>query len=394
MKKDPELLVVGGGPAGTITARAASENGVATELIDKKRDPSNSSTCGGLVSIDTWKRLGEPKTALLGKINGAIIHTPDGSEYKLVAESPKAVVLDRNHLNKHLLNSAKKAGAKVETGMNLTEIDNGTAIVSNLLTGHTISYSPNFIVGADGPMSDVRRLSGGESSSKLLYGIQSNVKGKKIQRNLVEVFFGSEVAPGFFAWVIPTEHNRARVGLATTHGGNLPRLLTNLLNKLDVVESSVPNAGVIPVGTEDASPEKNILYVGDAAGQVKPTTGGGLYPISIAGEIAGRIVKNGLSGLDSPNTAYREAWMEEFGRDLNKEMVLHKILIRLSDDDFNSAFKLLDNRKVAKLLINRGNTDHIYPIVKDLVRSPSILAKLVTALPTGLGTKLKQELYR
>ncbi|MBS3813494.1 FAD-dependent monooxygenase, partial [Candidatus Bipolaricaulota bacterium] len=200
MDKRPDLLVVGGGPAGAITARAAAERGVDTLLVDKKKDLSTSSTCGGLVSMETWRRLGSPESAFVGEIRGAIIHLPDGTSYKLAARNPRAIVLDRGRLNEVLLGRAMDKGVRVEAGLNLVDLDKKTARLKNLATGELSLMEPRYVVGADGPVSDVRRLVGGGDQPRRLYAVQVDARSGRFHGDLVEVYFGRDVAPGFFAW--------------------------------------------------------------------------------------------------------------------------------------------------------------------------------------------------
>ncbi len=392
MDNEPDLLVVGGGPAGAITARCAAEKGADTLLIDKKEDPSRSSLCGGLVSVDTWQKLGSPESAFLGKINGAIIHTPDDTSYTLSATDPRAIVLDRNRLNQVLLHRAEEKGVRVKSGLNLIDLDGEGVQLKDLKTEKIFPAHPKFSVGADGPASDVRRLIGGDDPPGRLYAIQADARSDRFHEDLVEVYFGSDVAPGFFAWVIPTAADRARVGLATEEGSRLTEFLANLMDKVGPEDTWNERTGTIPIGVPGGSPREDVLLVGDAAGQVKPTTGGGLYPITFTAEIAGDAVAKGLNGLNNPNAYYREEWMRAVGRRLEKEILLHKVLGRLSDEDLNSILELLDEPKVAELLIERGDTDHLYSLAKDLLKTPSVLTSLLRALPTRLGWKLRQEI--
>lgn len=388
----PDLLVVGAGPAGAISARVAASHGVNTLLIDKKLDIEKSTTCGGLISINTWNNLEASSSAVLNQIHGVIVHSPNGSSYELSCSEKKAVVIDRDKLNADLLSQAQNQGVKIKPGYNLVKFQNNTVTLNHVKDNSQLICKPTYLIGADGPRSDVRRLSGCEESFKLLYAIQVETAYHSASKDLVHVFFGEEIAPGFFGWVIPTSAHRARIGLATSEGHGLLSFLSNLLNKLNLPSQHDFQTGVIPIGTPGESRVKNMLSVGDAAGQVKPTTGGGLYPISRTAKIAGLTVAKSSFGDNNPSTYYRKRWMKEVGEELKKEMLLHKILGQLSDQQLANLLKILGNQSISTWLINHGDIDHLYKLAKELLKQPRILTNLLKALPAGLGLRIRKEL--
>jgi len=388
----PDLLVVGAGPAGAISARVAASHGVNTLLIDKKLDIEKSTTCGGLISANTWNNLESSSSVVLNQIHGVVVHSPDDSSYELSCSEKKAVVINRDKLNADLLSRAQGQGVKIKRGYNLAKLQNKKAILNHVRDNSQLTCIPKYLIGADGPRSDVRRLSGYQEPFKLLYAIQVETVYHSTSKDLVHVFFGKEIAPGFFGWVIPTSARQARIGLATSEGHRLLSCLSNLLNKLDLPSQHDFQTGVIPIGTSSEPTAENILYVGDAAGQVKPTTGGGLYPISKTAKIAGRAIAKTSSIDNSLSTYYRKRWMKKVGEELEKEMLLHKILGQLSDRQLANLLKILNDQSISSWLINRGDIDHLYKLAKELLKQPRILTNLLKALPKRLGLRLRKEL--
>ena len=391
-KIETDVLVVGGGPAGSITAEVTAAAGADTILIDKKDDPSRSSACGGLVSVNTWNQLDASDNAIVNDISGVLVHPPNGKDFELASSSVKAYVIDRDRLNVELLSRAEDRGVKIRPKTAIFQ-RNSSGVRTRSTSGSTEkSISSKIIVGADGPRSDVRRLFDLDKPSKLLYAIQAEIELELFSDDYVEVFFGKKIAPGFFGWVIPTDTRRARVGLATTKGAKLKDFFEQLLKEVGVDSPRSFRTGVIPLGVPDHSSGNNVLTVGDAAGQVKPTTGGGLYPISITAELAGEAALKGLSGLDSPSRHYYQEWMDRVGEELKREMLLHRILEVVSDDNLTRLLKLLNRPNIAGWMADNGDIDHLYPLAKKMAKNPFVMTTIVKQLPGEFASEIKKEL--
>ncbi|MEF8799303.1 MAG: NAD(P)/FAD-dependent oxidoreductase [Candidatus Bipolaricaulota bacterium] len=391
-KSKPDVLIVGGGPAGAIAAEVAAAGGADALLIDKKSDLGSSSACGGLVSLETWDRLGGKEETVLNEISGVVVHPPAGSQFELSAPGTRAYVIDRDGLNVDLLSRAKGEGVVVRPSTEIYSRE-GSKVKIKLVNGSEVeTLEPGIVIGADGPQSDVRRLFNLESPSKLLYAIQAEKKYKPQSSDFVEVFFGKDIAPGFFAWIIPVSEEKARIGLATTQGDKLKQFFSRLLGKTGQEMPDDFHTGVIPMGVPDHSCDEAVLTVGDAAGQVKPTTGGGLYPISITSKLAGRVAVKALAGLENPSGYYYDKWMSEVGDGLRRELLLHKVLKRVSDKKLAKLLQLLKDPKISNWVGDNGDIDHLYPLAKRMARNPSILGTILKALPGEIASELMNEL--
>lgn len=389
---EPEVLIVGGGPAGSISGRVAAEGGAKTLLIDKKSDLENSSACGGLVSLETWERLNTSDEAIVNEIKGVVVHPPKGEDYRLSSSEVKAYVVDRDQLNANLLLRAKETGVSVRPGTGIYARNESTVTLRSVDGEGEEEMEPEVVIGADGPRSDVRRLFGLDRPSELLYAIQKEMEFRVGRSDHVEVFFGRDIAPGFFGWIIPVSENRARIGLATARGEELLDFFARLMDEIGVETPDNFRTGVIPIGVPDNSCEDGILTVGDAAGQVKPTSGGGLYPLSITARIAGEVALEALDDLEDPAKLYYRRWMNEVGKNLKREMLLHRILDRVSDEKLSNLLELLKRREISDWIAENGNIDHLYPLAKRMIRNPSVVGTILKTLPGELGSKLMDKL--
>lgn len=389
---EPQVLVVGGGPAGSIAGRVAAKGGADTLLIDKKDDLGESSACGGLVSLETWKRLSASDEVIVNQVRGVFVHPPEGKSFELAAPEPKAYVVDRDELNAELLSRAEQEGVEIRPRRGIYRGDESGVTIGPVNGSGEETLKPDVLIGADGPRSDVRRLFGLDRPSKLLYAIQTEMEFQSRRSDFVEVFFGEEIAPGFFGWIIPVSAERARIGLATPQGGKLKELFANLAEKIGIETPESFRTGVIPIGVPENSCKNGVLTVGDAAGQVKPTSGGGLYPLSLTARIAGEVAVKAVNGLENPGKHYYDRWMNEIGEDLQREMLLHRILQRVSDKKLTELLELLNKQEIASWVSRHGDIDHLYPLAKKMIKDPTVLTTILKTLPGEIGSKLMEEL--
>jgi len=177
----------------------------------------------------------------------------------------------------------------------------------------------------------------------------------------MEVYFGEEVAPGFFAWLVPTSPSRARVGLLTNHrpGHYLKKLLSSLAVQGKIASDGAElSYGRVPVKPLARTYFERLLIVGTAAGQVKPTTGGGIYYGLLCADLAASTLNQALASNDLPAKGladYERAWRKKLGGDLKKGYRVRKFYERLSDPQIDSLFDAIDAEGMAEVLLRDSN---------------------------------------
>jgi digeranylgeranylglycerophospholipid reductase len=186
--------------------------------------------------------------------------------------------------------------------------------------------------------------------------------------DFIEVFFDQELAPGFFAWVVPAEEGIARVGLATHQMKGSFEFLRRFLEKLKLKPIKI-NAGLIPIGPRARTVANEVIVVGDAAAQAKPTSGGGLYTgicaAKIAGEVAAEHVRNG-NGL----MTYEKKWREQLDRELSLGIALRRLFGGLHNREINFIFDMLDNKGILDIVATYGDIDYPSLCLKALLQHP------------------------
>lgn len=379
-----DVVVIGGGPIGAVTARCAAEAGASVLLVDRRENLGRSSCCTGLVSQRALTSLGVSSGPVLRKIRAVTLHAPDGRTLDLAADHTKAVVIDRSRLEQELHELARTAGVDVRLGIEAVSASRGTIVLECADGLKTVTASA--VVGADGPNSRVAQWFGLPPPEQFVHAAQAVVEtDRPVPPDRVEVFLGNDVAPGFFAWAVPAEEQRRRVGLGVSPpvdpSGYLDRLLTARFHGCRVLSRA---GGRIPVSPSPRCAADSVLLVGDAAGQVKPLSGGGLYPGAICARIAGRIAaESALSGRPNPRTAdaYESEWRSAVGRELAFGRSMRRISGLLSDRDLSAALAACNDPDLLSFFAEHADIDRFHRLPDELAAQPSLWGKVLQLLP-------------
>ncbi|MFH1785350.1 MAG: NAD(P)/FAD-dependent oxidoreductase [Candidatus Micrarchaeota archaeon] len=333
-----DVHIVGAGPTGCISALSAIRHGHNVVISEDHKLSGLPENCSGLFSIDgldSLKNFVDYRMSIMNEINGANIHI-NGTTLSVRRETPVAYVCSRSTLDSSLASNAESEGARINYG----EKVNGRFHTDN-------------IVGADGPFSHVARHFSFPSIKKFAATLQADVKFKCEDKHAVEIFVSNSKFPGFFAWIIPHNEEEAEFGVGV---GAPSRAITgwkNLLKLMKIDSAPKPSGSIIPLETRSKTAkkmyDKNILLVGDAAGQVKSTTGGGVI---FGGNCAALIGKN----ITKPER-YENEWRLKFGTDLAIHKILHEYLASQSDESLSVLGKRLKRLKMDVYLSKNGHMD-------------------------------------
>jgi digeranylgeranylglycerophospholipid reductase len=393
--QDYDVIVIGGGPIGAVAARHAAITGAHTLLLEQGDGSGKPVQCTGLVSPRTLDVLGASRKSVLREIRGGRLHSPGGQTLDLRADHAKAVVVDRETLNLELLERARPAGVEIRTQAFATTAYKGH--VTFTYKGKKERVTCSVIVGADGVPSSVASWFDLPSPTRFLTARQVTVVGDPLADDGVEIFLGQKVAPGLFAWAVPAEKGCLRVGLATSREADSQSLLTHLLTERfsgDIIEQT---AGLIPIGYATATTTDGVLLVGDAAGQVKPTSGGGLYTGGLCARSAGEIAGYAALANDPTSTtltAYERRWHKEIGTELEVGLIIRRALDALSDEEIDAAFCGLDDPILLQFLAKEGDIDYPSRLVTALFPRRDLWPRLLSLIPALGGWTQLEKLAR
>ncbi len=364
-----DVVVVGAGPAGAIAAKYAALNGASTLLIEEHASIGSPVQCTGLISTAALREceMGEGNF-VLAKMRGAFVYAPNCEELKVEGKDVKAYVIDRKIFDRSLVGRSLDAGVDLLLRTRFIGMEHGKiSVISN---GEKKDIQAGIVIGADGIQSSVGRAAGLQRCEKILSGIQFEAPYDAKDPEFVEIFTGNEIAPGFFAWAVPFR-GLARIGLAKSTGAQATHYLEKLLEH-PVVASRYRGSrteivmGGIPLGAPGKTATDDVILVGDAAGQVKPTSGGGIYMGAVCARITGEVAAR-ASRKEAKLSEYEKRWRSAVGSELGIGMRIHKSLGKLSDENLNEFVAFLNKPEVREVITEYGDMDHPSVLLQKLI---------------------------
>ena len=328
---DYEVIIAGGSVSGLLCAREIANSGHSVLVIEEDHEIGTPEHCGGVVSVSGIEELGVIPTrgTLENKINSASIISPTGKNFTIDAKAQKVVVLDRRDFDKQIAHQAKNAGAEIRVRTSLKEINGDEVKTSDGIMKCKI------IVDARGVSSLINKDREG-----ILQSAQYEVYADWIRKDQIEVYFDQEKYPGFFAWIIPTRTDIAKIGVAGK-AINAAVALENFLSQKG--KHSIVRKIFAPIwikGPIENFVSKNIVTIGDAAGQSKPTTAGGIYSCGLGGIFAGRTISKYLeSGIQPDLLEYQKTWSEKFGDEFQNMLLARKLFERFDNKAIEKMFE-------------------------------------------------------
>jgi digeranylgeranylglycerophospholipid reductase len=384
-----DVAVVGGGPVGSRTAALLARSGFSVAVLEENREIGRPIQCAGLVSPRTHAMLGRP--AVLNSLKAARIRAPLGTVLEVRAPDARAVVIDRSEADKLVASEAVQAGAAIRLGWQLASMRVGAG-GATLVSAKGESVDARLVVGADGACSAVRRLCGIEPPAELLPAFECELAcgADAAASDTVDIWLGREAVPDFFGWAIPTG-SALRVGLGMTAG---PRSANEMLDALvakaglDASKTIGTYAGIIPIGMVERPYADRTMLAGDAAGHVKPLSGGGLFPGLQAAEVCASVASECLSEdrLDAASLArYAARLRDALGREVVRATTLRSIFKSLDDAKLDSTLKALSKPSAVELVSREGDIDFPSRLSKGLLaKCPSLLGLAPRALKSLL----------
>jgi len=337
-----DFVVAGGSIAGLTFGAEAAMRGARVLVAEEHRDIGEPEKCDGLVSLRGLRRYGYPpeEGVIQNRIASAVVHSPGGREFAVNAASLEVVVLDRSEFDKQVAKAAVANGAELMTNSRVSSaIEREGGVDARV--GDTVVHG-KYYVDATGPSSSPR---GG-----ILPAAKYEVEGDWVREHVVEVFMDSEKYPGYFAWVIPYGRHLAKVG-AAGHGISPFKALDGFLSGRPSTILRKVSAPIYVGGPAAKFVEGRRMLVGESAGQVKPTTAGGIMT-SVAG--AAIAAKWGTASLARGQATllanYQPEWEAAFLNEMKTMLRLRGVLEKLSNGDLEAVLATLASPKLVQKL--------------------------------------------
>lgn len=329
-----DVSVVGAGAIGCIAAKELSKRGVSTRVLEEDAFVGKQRKCTALVSETGLRSLGiDYKPAVLHKVRGAIIRAGNSS---MLVDSRRnvACVLERQVFDEECAREAESAGAKIFLRKKVK----------------ALPKESEWVVGADGAASFVARAAGFPSIRRFAFCYEAEYKNARVEDDAFVRVFLDSAFPGFFGWLVPCGNNVVRVGFGTQKHDRMEegkrRLAALTSASLKKSKKLREFHALIPLKWRRETQRGNILIVGDAAGQVKATTGGGL----VFGGNCARILAESIAD----NRNYEKEWKKECLGKLQQHALLRNAL-----DFLPPSITLAASKPLAPLLSHFGDMDSI-----------------------------------
>lgn len=352
-----DVLVIGAGPVGSYLAYTLASRGHKVAVFEQRPVVGEEVCCTGIVGKECFDRFRIAEASIAARANSCRLFSPSGRSLRLWKETVQAYVIDRTAFDSELGRRAQEEGVEYFLSTKVNDV----AVVDHHVTAE-VEYGGG-VGNVDGKVVIIsngfgfslpRRLGLGQVGDFVL-GAQAEVDVLGIDE--VEVYFGQDIAPGFFAWLVPTSAGKALVGLLSRRspGLHMRKLLSKLFAEAKIASAEAKIAyGGIPLKPLPRTYGERVVAVGDAAGQVKPTTGGGIYYGLLCADLAADTVDEALGDGDLSARrlrSYEKGWKQMLARELQIGYWGRRLYERLSDGQIDHMFGVVQSNQIHEALL-------------------------------------------
>lgn len=345
-----EIAIIGAGPAGNFLAWKLAERGYPVDVYEEHNEIGKPVQCTGIVTKTLRELVPIDPSFFVNQLEKVEVVAPDATHFEVPVED---FVICRTSFDQFLLKKAVEAGARAHRGHKCVSVKDGKLVIQNQALKKEIQVTADIVVGADGPNSVIGKLLNPNLQRQNYYGAQATVKGTFDPKKYV-VYLG-DICPEFFGWVVPEDETHARVGLAVKK--DTAKYFKQFLAKLGISELQITDyqGGLIPVyipqlkieGVVDGIP---MYLLGDAATQIKSTTGGGIIPGLQAANILLACIYSGEDYQKAlkKSKLFKELWIH---------LILRRALDLFSEKEYNKLIGILNKKSVVSTMseIDRDN---------------------------------------
>lgn len=358
-----DVIVVGGGPVGCFSASLLAKKGFDTLILERNPAVGHQVICTGLIGVEAFHRFHLPRRSVINQIQDVTFISPSGIRFTYRPESPKALLADRRQFDRDIADRALSHGARLECNSLVRDISirEDSLNIEVESRGKTHDLRARVVVVACGFNPKLMEKLGLDGPRECLQGAEAvlDVDGVKG----TEVYVGRDIAPESFAWVVPMSSEKARIGMTTRE--NVDLFLRAFLNNpmiRDRIKSHNPkiNVDVIPIRPIKKSFTRRVLVVGEAAGQVKSTTCGGIYYGLISAKLAAETIEEAFSQGrfdDGILKRYEQRWRHELGGELEIGYRLRQIFSGIEDKQIDRLFQILNSDGIAPMIHREAQFD-------------------------------------
>ena len=375
--RDPvDVLIVGGGPGGLFMAARLAGQGVRTVVCEEHARVGDPVHCTGVLSYDSFSRFDLPTNATLNHLTDVRFVSPGGIPVDYATPSPIATVIDRPAFDRALAERAAAAGADIRSGVRVVALETDASGVRATVAGGDVVPARLGVLACGAHYAFQQRFGFGVPRT-YLHTAQCELPAAVMPS--VELHFGRDVAPGGFAWAVPVVrpdgfHVRIGVMAARDAPGCYRRMLDRIGDRWGVSRRELPpRLKILPLCAIERTYADRLVAIGDAAGLVKPTTGGGIHYSIASASIAADVALEGLATdcLKAASLAtYERRWRAELEDEFDAQQELRDVATGLSDQAIDSLFELAHTDGIMPIVRATARFNEHRPLIRALFKHP------------------------
>lgn len=392
-----DVIVVGAGPIGSHVAYKLAGMGYGVAVVEQNERLEVPVCCTGIISPECISSFYIDDSVILRRANRARLFSPSGKLINLYRKKTQACILDRAAFNVAMARRAQGEGVEyiLSSRVGSVGVRDNNVIIDAVRQGEGLSLEAKAVVIANGFGSRLAEAAGLGRVGDFVIGAQAEVEAIGVDE--VEIYFGREIAPAFYAWVVPTSPPKALVGLLSRRnpGFYLKRFMLSLRAQGKIVSAEVePCYRPIPLRPLARTCSTRLIVVGDAAGQVKPLTCGGIYYGLLCAEIAADSLRRALKNDDLSARSlanYERGWRRKLGRELKIDHYARKSYERLNDKQIDRLFDIIKSNGIDEALLKADDMTvdwHSDVVLRLLGHKVLSEAMRVMKIPFHLGGKV------
>ena len=375
-----DVVVIGAGPAGLFAALCLLRQGFQVAVLEEHEVVGVPADCSGVVGVDAFGVLGFDGFTVLGEVRQLALFSPGGIRVDFTAAASLASVVDRARFDQRLAAEVTAASGILRTGWHVTNVGvEADGVVVRRAGGAEPTVRARLAILACGPRYHLQKALGLGTPGAFLHTAQVEVEARDLP--CAQVHFGSAVAPGSFAWAVPFWRDGralARVGVSSTGPAEAPlsALLGRLRDDGRVGEDvSPPRRWPIPILPLARTYADRVLVVGDAAGQAKATSGGGIYYSLLCARMAAETAARAMAAGDLSARflgRYERAWRQQIGLELRAGRLFRFLFERLEDSEIDEVFRIIASDGILPTLSQKVRFDWHAETIRCVLRHPAI----------------------
>jgi geranylgeranyl reductase len=298
-----QVLVIGGGPAGSTAARSLAKEGIEAVLVE--RNLSFVKPCGGGIPSTVFDELGIPLHTIKRHVNTIKVVSPSGAGVDMRLEGGTIAIVERGDFDSALRHEAERAGVSIIEAEFRGFANTGRTIEADVIcAGERVRIAADYVIAADGVNSRARSAMGMRPARSF---ITVSEKMKGVEADCCEFWFGSSHAPRLYSWVFPQKEG-ASVGTGSSLNSDIKVVYHRFLERRGLRADSSLRGYRIPLWQGNLYNKGRVLFAGDAAGQVLPLTFEGIYYAMKSGELAASAI------IEKSHADYKKLWEKRFKR--------------------------------------------------------------------------------